>query len=133
MPTVILLAFPLFFDSDTVCKAYVLPDPFQSWLPHPVTPQKPFCSLQPSSNATSSRKPHPLQSMRPGRRSKKKKKIGLLFGLLPRILWNTFSHKTGGHSCLSEGLSSPAHPLPYFPGKIGIDHSVGEGWARLLF
>lgn len=44
-------------------KASVLLDSFQSQLPHPITQQKVICSLWSTSNATSSRKPSPLQSM----------------------------------------------------------------------
>lgn len=131
MPTVILLAFPLFFDSDTVFAKHLY---FRTLSSHGF----PTLLLHRNASVLYSLVQMPLLPgspipLSPCILAVGQKKIGLLFGLLPRILWNTFSHKTEGHSCLSEGLSSPAHPLPYFPGKIGIDHSVGEGWARLLF
>lgn len=65
-------------------------------------------------------------------RGQKKTPIHLLFGLLPWLLWNTFSHKHGGHSYLSEDLSSPTHPLPYFLVKWGSIILGGQGWARLV-
>lgn len=112
-----------------VYKASGFLDPFQSWLPHPFSPQKPFCFLQPSSNATSSRKPSPLQSTHPGERPKKKNNTSIVWSASLNTVEYLFSQ--AWRTLLSFGRSKqPYTSFPLLPGEIGIYHSGRAGVGK---
>lgn len=112
-----------------VYKASGFLDPFQSWLPHPFSPQKPFCFVQPSSNVTSSRKPSPLQSTHPGERQKKNNNTSIAWSASLNTVEYLFSQ--AWRTLLSLGGSKqPDTSSPLLPGEIGIYHSGRAGVGK---